>query len=576
MNPKIIPDNENKVSRRDFIKTSAFAVGALGMASAGGTVLSSILSGCSATGHFDTIITNGLIYCGDGKAPVEGAVGIKDGKIKAIGEIGNIENLSRNCKEVIDAKGMAVSPGFIDIHTHTDTNLLEAPLGESRIYQGITTDIGGNCGDSPFPYSDAYFASKAGTERFGYPFWQDIDGFYDALRQKRIGINYKSYTGQGQLRSAVVGDNDVPYTPDQLKKMCDILDREMEMGSLGLSCGLEYAPGSYATNREIEELCKVVAKHNGLFAIHMRNEDDRVEESVAEAISIARNSGARLQISHLKAQNAANWHKAPALIKQIEEASASGLDIAFDRYPYIAFSTGLTSFIPLNERQGSSEEVIARLKNDTKAAQIGKYAESRIARLGGPQNVLIAACSNPDNAAYSGKNLEECSKISGLEVWPVIRKLLISENLGVQIVGFAMKEENVRLILSHPLGMPASDGSVYSPEGRLGQEMPHPRSYGTFPRFLGKYVREDKICDLQTAIHKCTALPASRINLKNRGLLKEGYAADIVIFNPGTIIDTAAFDAPHQYPTGIAHVLVNGNHTINEGKFTGDYCGVIV
>lgn len=574
MKNKIL-DNPGSVSRRDFLKKSALAAGTLGLASLGGSALSSILGGCTTKEHFDIVISNGLLYCGDGKAPVKGMIGIQGGKIKAMGDLGNLKNLAEGCK-VIDAKGLAVSPGFIDIHTHTDTNLLEAPLGESRIFQGVTTDIGGNCGDSPFPYSDAYYQANAGNKRFGYPFWQDIDGFYHALRQKQIGINYKSYTGQGQLRSAVVGDHNVPCTPEQLKKMCEVLEKEMEMGSVGLSCGLEYAPGSYATNEEIAQLCKVVAKHNGLFAIHMRNEDDRVEESVAEAISIAQASGVRLQISHLKAQNAANWHKAPELIKQIEQAKAAGLDIAFDRYPYIAFSTGLTSFIPLNDRQGSNEEVIARLKNNAQAAEIGKYAESRIARLGGPQNVLIAACSNPQNAKFSGKNLQECSELSGLKTWPVIRELLITENLGVQIVGFAMKEENVQVILAHELGMPASDGSVYSPEGRLGKEMPHPRSYGTFPRFFGKYVREDKICDLQTAVYKCTALPASRLNLKDRGLLKEGYAADIVIFNPDTIRDLAAFDAPHQYPIGIEHVLVNGDHTLEAGEFIGKLNGMVI
>lgn len=562
---------DKKISRRGFLKTSMAAGMVSGAAIIGGGGLSSFIAGCTTKEQFDTIIANGVIYCGDGKAPINGSIGIRDGKIAAIGKIG------KSCDKLIDAQGLAVSPGFIDIHTHTDTNLLQAPLGDSRIYQGVTTDIGGNCGDSPFPYSDGYFASKQGQSRFGYPFWQDIDGFYAALKDKKIGINYKSYTGQGQLRSAVVGDNNVAATPEQLVKMCGILDKEMEMGSLGLSCGLEYAPGSYATNEEIVELCKVVAKHDGLFAIHMRNEDDRVEESIMEAIDIARKSGVRLQISHLKAQNAANWHKGPNMLKIIEEARKEGINVAFDRYPYVAFSTGLTSFIPLDLRDGSDEDILKRLNNKTLSDKIGAYAESRVKRLGGPQNVLIAACRNAENAAYSGKNIEECCKISGMDPWPMIRHLLISENLGVQMAGFAMTEDNVKMFLAHELGMPASDGSVYSPEGPLGSSIPHPRSYGTFQRFFGKYIREDKICDLATGIYKCTALPASRIGLKDRGLITPGYAADIVIFNPETIIDTADYSNPHQFGKGVEHVIVNGQHTIENGKYNGcELKGMIV
>ena len=266
-------DESTRMSRRGFLKTATFAAGAAGAAMFGASSVGTFLTSCTTTKeHFDTIIANGVVYCGDGKAPMKGAmVGIKDGKIVEIGKLGNLKNLSEHCKNVIDAEGLAVSPGFIDIHSHTDTNLLVAPVGDSKIYQGVTTDIGGNCGDSPFPYSDEYFASKEGTLRHGFPFWKDIDGFYNALRAKKIGINYKSYTGQGQLRSAVVGDNAVKATPEQMKKMLEILEAEMEMGSLGISCGLEYAPGSYASNEEIAELLKVVAKHNGLFAIHMRN-----------------------------------------------------------------------------------------------------------------------------------------------------------------------------------------------------------------------------------------------------------------------------------------------------------------
>lgn len=552
-----------KISRRTFLKGSALAAGAFGIGLYSGTKVRS-------SNPFDTIIKNGTIYTGDGKAPIFGDVGIKNGKIAAVGVLGDYADT------ILDVKGLAVSPGFVDIHTHTDTNLFQAPKGDSRIFQGITTDIGGNCGDSPFPYSDSYYRSKEETLRYGYPFWQDIYGFYSALRANKIGVNYGSFTGQGQLRSAVVGDHAVACTQRELDRMKGILADEIDAGSVGLSCGLEYAPGSYATDEEIVELCKVVAAKNGLFAIHMRNEDDRVEESVKEAIDIARKSGVRLEISHLKAQNANNWHKGPALLRLIEEARSEGIDVTFDRYPYIAFSTGLTSFIPLIDRQGSSEEVIARLVDEAKAKKIGEYANSRFKRLGGPQNVVVVGFKLPDNQKYIGKNLEECSKISGLEPWPFVRKMLIEERLSPDIIGFAMTEDNVKMFLAHPLGMPASDGSVYSPEGELGKSMPHPRSYGTFPRFLGKYVRQEKICDLSTAIYKCTALPASRLNLKNRGLLIPNYAADVVVFNPETIIDLSSFVEPHKFNAGIDHVFVNGVWTIRNRKHTGALAGEIV
>ncbi len=551
------------MERREFLKTTAIGVAALGIGVYGGHKL-------TVNHPFETIIKNGVIYTGDGKAPIKGDIGIRDGKIAAIGQLGESADV------IIDAKGLAVSPGFIDIHTHSDTNYFDAPKGDSRIFQGITTEMGGNCGDSPFPYSDSYYASKKDTLRHGYPFWQDIEGFYDALGKQGIGLNYCSLSGQGQLRSAVIGDNNVPATPETLKKMCEILDHEMEMGCMGISCGLEYTPSSYASDEEIAELCKVVAKHNGIFAIHMRNEDDFVEEALHEAIKIARDANVRLQVSHLKAQNANNWYKAPNLLRIIDQAKASGVDIAFDRYPYVAFSTGLSTFIPTNDRQGSTEDILARLNDPEKSDEIGKYAESRIKRLGGPQNVLIASCSAEENSQYSGKNIAQCCEISGMDVWPMIRHLLISERLGIQMAGFAMKEENLKMLYAHPLSMPASDGSVYSPEGPLGKSIPHPRSYGTFPTFFEKYVRGEKVCDLTTGIYKCTALPASRMGLKDRGLLIPSYCADIVVFNPDTIADRSTYDKPHQFPAGIEHVFVNGVWTIKNGAHTGALAGKVL
>ena len=537
----------NKISRRGFIKSSLLAGAALGFGFDG-------LANIRVNNRFDTIIKNGVIYSGNLREPVRGDLGIKNGKISAIGDLGESADVT------VDAGGKAVSPGFIDIHTHTDSNLFDAPLGDSKIYQGVTLDIGGNCGDSPFP-------SKK---------WESAGKFFDDLRSEGRGINYGSFLGQGSLRSRFVGDNNVPATAGQLKDMKRYIDEQMEMGATGISCGLEYTPGSYANEKEITELCKVVAKHNGLFAIHMRNEDDRVEAALDEAIRIATGAGVKLQVSHLKAQNAANWHKAPDLLKRIEKAQKAGLDIAFDRYPYIAFSTGMSTFIPINDRQGTTEEVVARLRDVEQSKKIGDYAKSRIERLGGPQNVVVTSCRQPQNKRFIGLNVEECAKLTSMDSWEFICELLIEENANVDIIGFAMREENVKLFLSHPLGMPASDGSVYSPIGRLGESMPHPRSYGTFPRFFGKYCRDEKLMSLSEAVHKATALPASRLGLRKRGLLEIGYHADVVVFDYEKIIDTATFANPHQFAKGIEHVFVNGVYTIKEGKPTGKLGGVIL
>lgn len=537
----------DKISRRGFIKSSLFAGAALGLGFSDITKL-------RANNRFDTIIRNGLIYNGELRAPVKGDIAIKNGRISALGDLGT------SADKVIDAGGNVISPGFIDIHTHTDANMMEAPLGDSKIYQGVTLDIGGNCGDSPFPSSR----------------WENKEAFFaDYARQSR-GINYGTLIGQGTVRGRFVGDNDTPATADQIKAMVSYVESQMEMGAAGISCGLEYVPGSYAPEAEIAELCKAVARHNGLFAIHMRNEDDRVEIALAEAIRIAKASGVRLQVSHLKAQNAANWHKAPMLLKMIEDAKSSGVDIAFDRYPYIAFSTGMSTFIPLAERQGTTDEILKRLESPAISNKIGEYARSRFERLGGPQNIVITSCRQEANKRYIGMNVADASELAGLEAWEFVRRLLVEERISVDIIGFAMREENVSMFLSHPLGMPASDGSVYSPYGKLGESMPHPRSYGTMPRFFGKYVREQKLMNMETAVHKVTALPASRLALKERGLLVPGYHADIVVFNPDTIMDKATFANPHQFPDGIEYVFVNGVLTLANGKDTGALGGVLL
>lgn len=552
------------MNRRDFLRASALGAAALGLSG---------MTGCKVTTRhsFDTIIKNGVIYAGDGKPPIEGDIAIRDGRIAAIGK-----DLGSQAELVLDAGGLVVSPGFIDIHTHTDTNLFDAPKGDSRIFQGITTDLGGNCGYCPFVYSDEAWESRKDRPRHGGPAWRNIDGFYQRLTENKIGINYASLVGHGDVREAVVGPYNVKAGDEEIKRMCAVLDRQLELGAIGLSYGLEYAPGCYCDTREMVELNKVVRKHNALYTIHMRNEDDHVLEAMDEAIAAARLSGARLEISHLKAQNPANFDKIDEMLGKIDAACTEGIDIAFDRYPYTAFSTGFTSFIPIELRDGTSEDIYARLNDRATCEKIKKYAYSRLERFGGPQQVVVAGCNDPANAVYAGKNLAECCQLSGMDEWEMIRYLLISEKLEVNQATFAMKEDNLKKIYAHPLSMPASDGSVYSPDGVLGKELPHPRSYGTFPRFFEKFVREDKVLDLATAIWKCTGLPASRMKLRERGLLVPGYAADITVFDPQTIADRSTYARPHQFPAGIAHVFVNGVHTIKEGAHTGALSGIVL
>ena len=428
---------------------------------------------------FDVIFKDATVYDGSLRPPFRGDVAVKDGKIAAIGA-----DLGTGAKKVISLNALALSPGFIDIHSHTDTNLLVCPEADSRIMQGVTLEVGGNCGSAPFVYSDREWEKRKGSTRHGYPAWRDVDGFYATLEKNGIGINYCSLVGHGDLRDAVVGPYNVKATDEQIEAMCKILDKELEMGAIGLSFGLEYTPGCYCDTREMTALCKVVARHDALYSIHMRNEDNKVLEAMDEAIEAARASGARLEISHLKAQNPANFDKIDRMLSKVDEARAEGIDIAFDRYPYTAFYNSMSSFIPQSLRDGTSQEVLARLDDPSACAKMRENFLRKIDAYGGSDKVLVCACKDPANAALSGKTLQQCSAVTGLEEWEVVRHLLKTEKLGVYRATFAMKEENLQKLYSHPLSMPGSDGGVTSPEGPLSKMLPHPRYYGTFPRFF--------------------------------------------------------------------------------------------
>ena len=550
-----------KITRRDFIKT-------------GSTVALGFLAGCSVKNRFDIVIRNGLMFDGTGSPGMKLDIGIKGNKIVAIA------NLSSTTADlIIDANGLAVSPGFIDIHTHTDTGLLINPKAESKIHQGVTTEVAGNCGASPFPLNDEDFEEfdKNLVERYGiHVTWRDITGFLKALEEKRISINYATFTGHGDLRSYAVGKNDVEPTPEQMKQMKALLAESMENGSFGLSTGLEYTPGSYAKTDELTELCKVVSKSNGVYATHVRNEDDRVEEAIEEALQICREAEVSTEISHFKACNQNNWHKVDHMLAMIQNAANSDLPVKADRYPYIAYGTGLTIFLPLWARQGNRDEILARLQNKELIPKIQQHAETRGKRIGGWHRVVISSCFSDKNKILEGKSIQDCAKITGKEPFEFIRDILIEERNRVSIVGFAMNEDNLKKVLSSPLVMIGSDGSAVSPKGKLSEGKPHPRYYGTFTRVLGKYCREEKIFDLATAVNKMTSMPADKLGLKNRGYIKKGYFADITIFNPETVIDNATFVNPHQFPTGIEYVIVNGKVTVKNGEHIGERAGEIL
>ncbi|NOZ75394.1 MAG: D-aminoacylase [FCB group bacterium] len=550
----------DKMNRRTFIKTTSLAT-------------AGVLAGCSLHQRFDVLIRNGLVYDGSGTAPQHLDLGLVRDKIVALGHFPDA-----TADLILNADGRAVSPGFIDIHTHTDVELLANPKGESKIRQGVTTEVSGNCGSSPFPLTpagvddlDAYYLRRYGI----HVTWEILRDFFHRLERSSLGINYATFTGQGDLRAAVVGQNDIPPTPDQLNAMRRLLAESMEQGSLGLSTGLEYAPGSYAKTDELIALCDVVGQYGGIYATHMRNEDDRVEEAIEEALTISRRSGVPLEISHLKACNKANWDKVDRILENLEPICRNE-PVAADRYPYDAWGTGLSSFIPLWARQGDTDEVLKRLNSPMYRQKILDYAQSRAERIGGWDRVWISSCSREQNKKCEGKSIQAIAREDHQTPKEVVERLLIEERTRVGVVGFAMSEDNLKKVLAASFVMIGSDGNAVAPYGVLGSGKPHPRFYGTFPRVLGKYVREEGVLSLEEAIKKMTSMPAEKLGLTDRGRIAIGKKADLVIFNADTIRDKATYSDPHQYPVGIETVLVNGKMTIHQGEHTGTLAGEVL
>jgi len=554
-----------KISRRDFIKSSAQA--GLFVSLAGSRFLTN-----NPIDTYDLIIRNGSVIDGINNKEYKVDLGIIGEHIRKIGNLQGAKS-----KNDIDATDRIISPGFIDIHTHTDYELLANPKAESKIRQGVTTELTGNCGGSAFPLRRPLPDEEKHTEeRLGITIdWTDLEGYHAALSKKGMAVNHGTLLGQGTLRGYVLGDDQREPTEEEMDRMKRLVAEAMGQGAFGISTGLEYTPSGFADTAEIIELCKVAAKYGGLYATHIRSEDEAVIEAVAEAIYIAETAELPLEIAHFKAVGKTNWWKLPKMIDLVERAAERGLDISADRYPYIAFSTGLTILFPQWALDGGLEQLIDRLK-DKKIRQSMKADTLKKVKGYGWDKIVISNVHKEHNKELIGKNIREAAAAKNVDPYEFVCDLIINEGWNVSHVGFGMSEEDTEMVLRHPLVMLGSDGSSLAPYGPLSEGKPHPRNYGTYPRFLGYYVRERKILSLPEAIKKATSMPAAKIGLQDRGSLKEGNFADIVIFDPVTIADKATFIDPHQYPVGIDYVIVNGKIVIDHDNHTGELPGKVL
>jgi N-acyl-D-amino-acid deacylase len=553
------------ISRRDFIKTSTQAGFVMGIA------------GTSFFTHnppeiYDLVIKNGKLVDGIQNNVRKADIGIRGERIQKIGKIDTAQ-----AKTVIDATDRVVSPGFIDIHTHTDLELLVNSKAESKIRQGVTTELTGNCGGSAFPLKHPLPVDKKRmAEKTGITIdWTDLEGYHRAMMSKGIAVNHGTLVGQGTIRGFVIGEDSKEPTPDELERMKKLVAEAMEQGAFGISTGLEYTPSGFASTEELIQLCKVAAKYGGFYATHIRSEDKNVLEAVAEAIHIAESAGLPLEIAHFKAVGRTNWWKMPKMIDLVERAAERGLSITADRYPYTAFSTGLTIIFPQWALDGGMEKLLERLK-DKKIRLSMKGETIKKVRGYGWENILISNVHKEKNKNLIGKTVQKIAAEKNKDPYELVCDLLVDEGQNVSHIGFGMSEENTELVLTHPLVMLGSDGSSLAPYGPLSEGQPHPRNYGAFPRFLGHYVREKKILSLPGAIKKVTSMPAAKMGLQYRGTLKKGNFADIVVFDPQTIVDKATFIDPHQYPAGIDYVLVNGKIVVDHDEHTGELPGKIL
>ncbi len=543
------------------------------------TVAALMLAACGKAEDYDTIITGGTVYDGTGAAGVVADVAIKGDRIAAIGDLGKAK-----ADKVIDASGLAVAPGFINMLSWAVDDLIIDGRSMGDIRQGVTLEVFGE-GVSWGPLNEAMkaeFRERQGDAPYDIE-WTTLGEYLDYLEKRGVSPNVASFVGATSVRIHEVGYDNRPATPDELARMQDLVRKAMREGAMGVGSSLIYAPANFASTEELTALVAAAAESGGMYISHIRSESGKFLEAVDEIIGIGRATGAPVEIYHFKASGKPNWEKFNQAIAKIEAARADGVAITTDMYAYAASSTGLDAAMPLWVQEGGHDAWVARLKDPAIRARVAEEMrspaedfENRIEHAGGPDGVLLVGFKNPALRKYQGKTLGDVSRERGTPPEETAIDLVIEDDSRVQVIYFVMSEDNVRKGTTLPYMSFGSDGGSMAPEGVFLNQSTHPRAYGNFARIFAKYVRDEKTITLEEAIRKMTSLPASNLKLRDRGKLFEGFYADVVVFDPATIQDHATFKEPHQLSTGVKHVFVNGALTIEDEKHIGAKAGRVV
>ena len=525
---------------------------------------------------FDVIIRGGTIYDGSGRPPVQADLAIVGDKIVKIGKLDPSQ-----AKTVVDATGLAVAPGFINMLSWSTESLIIDPRSLGELKQGVTTQIMGE-GNSMGPLNDRtkkQMKDEQGDLKYDIP-WTTLADYLQYLEKRGVSQNVASYIGATTIRQYVIGEEDKQPTPEQMQQMRELVEKEMRAGALGIGTALIYAPGFYAKTEELIEMCKVASKYKGKYISHMRSEGNRLTEAVEELIRISREANIPAEIYHLKAAGRDNWSKMDKVIAMVEAARKSGLKITADMYTYPAGATGLDASMPPWVLDGGYPALFKRIRDPETRKKIieemkipsDKWENLRLAA-GSDDRILLVGFKNEKLKPLTGKTLAEVAKMRGTDGENTILDLVLEDQSRVGTVYFLMDEENIKKQIKLPWVSFGSDAESMAPEGAFLKSNPHPRAYGNFARLLGKYVRDEKVISLQEAIRRLTSLPAGNLGLDRRGMLKKGFFADVVIFDPNTIADKATFEKPHQFAVGVRDVFVNGVQMLKGGEHTGKFSG---